>query len=261
MPASYRYGDHPSQFAELSLPDGDAPVPVVVVVHGGFWRTAYGAELGRPLAEDLRGRGWAALNVEYRRVGSSRKAGGGGWPTTMLDVAAAVDALATDGQRLASGRLQLDRVVALGHSAGGQLVGWLGARPGLPAGAPGSAPVVRLRGLVAQAGVMDLVAGAREHVGGNAVPDLMGGGPDAEAAEYALASPTARVPIGVPSVCVHGTADSNVPLRQSETFTAAARRAGDDSRLSTFDGDHFAPITVGTPAWTLCTEALTQLLA
>lgn len=259
MPLSYLYGDGPSQFAELTLPDGDAPVPVVVVVHGGFWRTSYGAELGRPLAADLCGRGWAALNVEYRRVGSG-KAGGGGWPTTMLDVAAAVDALATDGQRLAAGRLQLDRVLALGHSAGGQLVGWLAARPGLPAGAPGAAPVVRLRGLVAQAGVMDLVAAARDHVGGQAVPNLMGGGPDAEAAAYALASPTARLPLGVPSVCVHGTADNNVPLRQSEIFTAAAQAAGDDSRLSTFDGDHFALITPASPAWALCADALTRLL-
>jgi dipeptidyl aminopeptidase/acylaminoacyl peptidase len=114
---------------------------------------------------------------------------------------------------------------------------------------------------VAQAGVLDLVGAARQHLGGDAVPDLMGGDPDAEAAAYALASPTARVPLGVPSVCVHGSADSNVPLSQSETFTAAARATGDDSRLATFDGDHFALISVGTPAWTLCTQALTRLLA
>lgn len=261
VPATYTYGDLPSQFGELSLPAGTGPVPVVVVVHGGFWRTGYGAELGRPLAQDLVGHGWAALNVEYRRVGRGHKAGRGGWPRTMVDVAAAVDALATDGQRLAAGRLQLDRVVGLGHSAGGQLVGWLGARPGLPAGTPGADPAVRLRGLVAQAGVLDLVGAARQHVGGDAVPDLMGGGPDAEAAAYALASPLARLPLGVPSVCVHGSADTTVPLSQSETFTAAARAAGDDSTLMTHAGDHLDPITVGTPAWTLCTDAITRLLA
>ena len=261
MAATYRYGDHPSQYAELTMPAGTGSLPVVVVVHGGFWRDAYDAELGRPLAADLVARGWAALNVEYRRVGSSRRDGGGGWPQTPLDVAAAVDGLAGAGQELAGGRLDLERVVGLGHSAGGHLVGWLGTRAGLPAGAPGAGPVVRLRGLVAQAGVLDLATAARQGVGGRAVPDLMGGGPDEQAAAYALASPTARLPLGVPSVCVHGTRDSNVPFRQSEAFVAAARAAGDRSELRPFDGDHFAPITVGTPAWGLCVEAVSELLA
>ncbi|GAA1437608.1 alpha/beta hydrolase [Microlunatus lacustris] len=257
----YRYGDHPSQYAELALPAGAGVVPVVVVVHGGFWRDAYDASLARPLAADLTPRGWAALVVEYRRVGRSRTDGGGGWPQTLLDVAAALDGLAGPGQELAGGRLDLDRVVALGHSAGGQLAGWLAARPGLPAGVPGAQPAVRLSGVVSQAGVLDLAAAAREGVGGRAVPDLMGGGPDERAADYRLASPAARLPLGVPSVCVHGTDDSDVPHRQSADFVAAARAAGDRSELHSFPGDHLAPITVGTPAWALCTDALTGLLA
>jgi len=117
VPVHYRYGHHPSQFVELSLPPGSGTVPVVLVVHGGFWRTAYGAEYGRPLAADLAARGWAALNVEYRRVGHDQQAGGGGWPRTAQDVAAALDSLAGTGQQHASGRLDLARVVGLGHSA------------------------------------------------------------------------------------------------------------------------------------------------
>lgn len=257
----YTYGDHPSQYAELTVPAGSGPVPVVVIVHGGFWRTPYGADLGRPLAADLAPRGWATLNVEYRRVGRSATAGGGGWPTTMTDVATAMDRLATDGDRLAPGRLDLDRVVALGHSAGGQLAGWLGGRPTLPAGAPGADPVVRLSGVVAQAGVMDLVGAADEGVGGLAVPDLMGGEPGRLPDAYALASPLARLPLGIPSVCVHGRADTTVPISQSERFVAAATQAGDSSELHAFDGDHFDPITVGTTGWAKCVEALTKLLA
>ena len=262
MSLTYRYGDHPSQYAELSLPAGRASVPVVVVVHGGFWRTAYGAELGRPLAEELTGCGWAALNVEYRRVGRSRRAGGGGWPRTLLDVAAAVDGLADQGQRLAGGRLDLSRVVGLGHSAGGHLVGWLGARDRLRApDDPGAAPTVGLTGLVAQAGVLDLVTAARAGTGGSAVPDLMGGGPAVVPEAYTHASPTAHLPLGVPSVCVHGRQDSIVPFSQSESFVAAARAAGDASELLGFEGDHFEPITPGTPAWRLCVDALGRLLA
>ena len=259
-PQRYSYGDAPSQYVELTLPPGEGPFPVVVIVHGGFWRTPYGAELGQPLAADLVTRGWATANVEYRRVGGGREAGGGGWPTTGQDVAAAVDALAGHGQQLAGGRLDLDRVVGLGHSAGGQLVGWLAGRPGLPSSAPGADPRVRLSGLVAQAGVMDLVGAAEEGVGGDAVSSLMGGSPGRRAAAYAEASPLARLPLGIPSVCVHGEADSNVPISQSERFVTAAKKTGDTSELRRFDGDHFDPITVGTPAWTLCTDAITRLI-
>lgn len=260
QPVQIRYGDHPSQFAELTLPVGGDQLPVVVIVHGGFWRTAYGLELGRPLATDLLTHGWATLNVEYRRVGTDRTSGGGGWPQTGADVAAAVDTLKAQGQQLANGRLELGRVVALGHSAGGQLAGWLAARTGSAPGTAGAEPQVSLAGFVSQAGVLDLVGAANEHLGGSAVTELMGGSPAQLGAAYGSASPLALVPLGVPSVCIHGGSDANVPLSQSERFVAAARAAGDDAELHRFDGDHFAPITVGSEAWTLCVAALTRLL-
>ncbi len=243
-PRKIGYGSHPSQFGELTMPAG--PVRgVAVVVHGGFWLQSYGLELGRPLAADLANQGVVAWNIEYRRVG-----GGGGWTATFDDVAAAIDLLA-----LQPG-MPLDRVVAIGHSAGGQLVGWAAARPGLPAGSPGASPKVRLRGAVAQAGVMDLVDASEQGVGSGAVENLMGGKPSAVPDRYALASPIARVPIGVPVTCVHGTEDGNVPLRQSQRFTAAS---GD--KLVTIEGaDHFALIDPTTDAWRACRDAADSLL-
>ncbi|WP_082570061.1 S9 family peptidase [Mycobacterium sp. Root135] len=236
----FTYGPHPSQYAELTLPAGAAPAPVVVVIHGGYWRSSYGAELGRPLAADLVGRGFAALNVEYRRVGD-----GGGWPQTGQDVAAAVDALAEQ-----STGLDIGRVVALGHSAGGQLAGWLAARRG---------GTVSLAGAVLQAGVLDLVRGSADGLGGGAVDAYLGGSPAHTPEAYEAASPVALLPLGVPTVCVHGTADTLVPIDQSEGFVAAASKAGDTTTLHTFDGDHFDPITVGTPAWDLCVAGLHAL--
>lgn len=236
----YTYGEHPSQYAELSLPTGSAAAPVVVVVHGGYWSASYGAELGRPLAADLVGRGFAALNVEYRRMGD-----GGGWPQTGEDVAAAVDAL-----RDRSTGLDMKRVVALGHSAGGQLAGWLASRRGA---------AVPLTGAVLQAGVLDLVRGSEANLGGGAVDAFLGGSPVQKPDAYAQASPIALVPLGVPTMLVHGTSDSLVPISQSENFGAAARAAGDASELRTFDGDHFDPITVGTQAWDLCIDGLRRL--
>jgi acetyl esterase/lipase len=238
-PMRYTYGPQPSQYAELSVPSGPVPAPVVVIIHGGYWSNSYGAELGRPLAADLVGRGFAACNVEYRRVGD-----GGGWPQTGDDVAAAVDAL--------RGRPQLDlnRVVALGHSAGGQLAGWLAARRG---------GAVELTGAVLQAGVLDLVRASEEGLGGGAVDAYLGGSPAQKPDAYAQASPTARVPLGVPSICVHGTSDTLVPISQSQGFVDAARTAGDTTELRTFDGDHFGAITVGTTAWDMCLDGLRRL--
>src|SRR4051794_31806169 len=78
------YGPDPAQFLELTLPDADGPRPVAVVLHGGFWRAAYGVELARPLARSLADDGFAAVAVEYRRGGAgggrARAPGGGPAP-------------------------------------------------------------------------------------------------------------------------------------------------------------------------------------
>ena len=116
------------------MPQGAGPHPVAVVVHGGYWRARYDRSLTTELCLDLADRGLAAWNVEYRRVES-----GGGWPETFEDVAAGVDALAD-----LDAALDLERVVAIGHSAGGQLVFWAAARPMLPQDAPDARPRVRV---------------------------------------------------------------------------------------------------------------------
>lgn len=239
-PVRYNYGEHPSQYAEITLPARSDPAPVVVIIHGGYWSARYGAELGRPLAADLAGRGFAAVNVEYRRVGDS-----GGWPQSGQDVAAALEALPSH-----SLGMDLTKVVALGHSAGGQLAGWLASRRN------GAVP---LAGLVLQAGVLDLARGVAEGLGGGAIAAFLGGTPTEKPNAYAQASPIALVPLRVPSLCVHGTADTLVPIRQSQDFVEAAHRAGDDSQLESFDGGHFELITVGTRAWSICVDGLHRL--
>ena len=258
-PVPLRYGPDPSQYAVLHLPaaGGAGALPVVVVVHGGYWRDSYGLELGTPLAVDLVTAGVAALNVEYRRTG-----GTGGYPRTLDDVAAAVDSLAGAGQQAAGGRLDLARVVVVGHSAGGQLAVWAASRPRLVAPAPGADPVVRPRGAVAQAGVLDLVAAAEQDLGGGAAVALLGGPPDAVPDRYAVASPAALVPAPVPVVAVHGTADTTVPLAQSTRYVDAAVRAGGDARVRPVDGaDHFDLIDPDSPAWAAVREETLRLVS
>lgn len=253
-----RYGQDASQFVELSVPDAaSGPVPVAVVIHGGFWRSAYGLDLGRPLAATLPPRGWAALNIEYRRLGN-----GGGYPTTLTDVAAAVDALAVDGGSAARERgveLDLSRVVAIGHSAGGHLAAWAATRAGQEVDAPGAQPDVAISAVVSQAGVLDLRASAREGLGGNAAQAFLGGEPDQVAQRYDQSSPIERLPLGVPVLCVHAPDDSNVPISQSEAFVTAADEAGDRAELEIVDGDHFVVIDPADRAWTLVLDWIDAL--
>jgi acetyl esterase/lipase len=235
-----RYGDHPDQVANLHLParPGD-PHPCVVLVHGGFWRERWDRTTTTAIASDLARRGLAAWNVEYRRVGQE----GGGWPGTLLDVAAGVDALV--------GVAEVDerRVVVVGHSAGGQLALWLAARHRLATGAPGADPVVRPRAAVSLAGVCDLAAGAAAALGAGAVQDFLGGEPDAVPDRYASASPAVLLPLGIPQLLVHGRRDEAVPSSQSRGYAALAAAAGDRVELVEPDADHFDVIDPQHPAW------------
>jgi acetyl esterase/lipase len=259
-PTRISYGPEPLQFGELYLPaERPGPHPTVILIHGGFWRNQYGLELVDGLAADLTTRGLAVWNIEYRRVGDP----GGGWPNTLLDVAAAADHLRALAPGLA---LDLARVVATGHSAGGQLALWLAGRPRIPtesnvASQEGHAPLP-LAGVISLAGVVDLVLSWRLNLGDDAVGDLLGGTPTEAPERYAAASPAALLPLGVPQALVHGTADARVPLRVSQDYALAALAAGDQVDLIELEGvDHMTLIDPRSAAWTRAIAALEDVLA
>ncbi|MGY1690943.1 alpha/beta fold hydrolase [Geodermatophilus sp. SYSU D01105] len=244
------YGPHPDQFLELTVPEGPVPVPVVVVLHGGFWRAAYGVELARPLADDLARAGFAAVAVEYRRVGA-----GGGWPATLEDVAAAVDLLPDLDD---AGRLDLTDVAVVGHSAGGHLAAWVAGRGRLPTGAPGARPRVRVSAAVLQAGVLDLERAAVQRLGDGAVQALLGAEPQDDPERYAAADPVRLVPAGADLLCVHGTADDVVPPEQSERYARAAEAAGERVDVRLVDGDHMVLIDPAGAPWALVRDWLRE---
>jgi acetyl esterase/lipase len=237
----HRYGPGPHRFLELTLPPGTAPAPVAVVLHGGFWRAAYGIELARPLAADLAAAGYAAIAVEYRRMGAD-----GGWPSTLEDVAAALDSLP---ELPDAGRLDLTDVTVIGHSAGGHLAAWAAGRSRLPETAPGAQPRVRVTAAVLQAGVLDLTAADDRRLGDGAVQDFLGAAPAQEPERYAVADPVRLLPTGAALLCVHGAADDVVPVEQSERYATAAAAAGDDVELAVLPGDHMALIEPSSAAW------------
>lgn len=229
------YDDHPDTVLDLHRPE-TASGSTVVLVHGGFWRERYRRDLMEPLVPSLLADGHVVVNLEYRRVG-----GAGGWPTTLLDVAAGMDALA-DVEGIDPGR-----VVVVGHSAGGHLAAWSAARHRLPAGAPGADPLVRPCHVVAQAGVVVLSDAVARDLGEGATDDLLGGDTGRERLD--VADPSAWLPLGVPVTLVHATGDDTVPLSQSERWAELAADAGDPVELVVADGDHFSVIDPDHELW------------
>lgn len=222
---------------------------MAVLIHGGYWRARYDLRLQHGLVPDLAARGWAVWNLEYRRLGWRSR---GGWPATFEDVAAGIDHLG-----LLDAPLDLARVVAIGHSAGGHLALWAAARSGLPAGAPGAEPAVRPAAAVAQAGVVDLREAARLELSRGAAVSLLGGAPGKLPARYDVASPIERLPIGVPQLLVHGVADDSVPIELSRRYAERAREAGDPCELVELPGvGHFEHLDPNSHAWGVVTEWL-----
>ena len=252
--ARIAYGDDPLQFAELRLPSGAGPFPVVVLVHGGCWQAAYDVRHVSQLAAALAREGIATWTLEYRRLGDA----GGGWPGTFDDVARGIDALLP-----AAAHHPLDpaRVVLVGHSAGGQLALWAaGARAA--AGTMPRGPALRVRGVVSLAGITDLRAYGAAPGGCNAsVTPLLGGTPAEVGARYDLVSPLSLVPLGVPVRLVHGALDRTVPPEQSHRFAERATAAGDDARVRLVEGAaHFDVVAASSVAWPAVLGAVRDLL-
>src|SRR5579863_926362 len=123
-PADYRifYGKDPQQFGDLRLPTGSKPYPVAIIIHGGCWISKFATlQNTAALSDALRDAGIATWNIEYRATDQN----GGGWPGTFEDIGNAADYL----REIADQHpLDLNRIVAIGHSAGGHLALWLAAR-------------------------------------------------------------------------------------------------------------------------------------
>lgn len=241
---------------DLWLPAGGAGKhPVVVLIHGGFWRAIYTKRLMNRLARDVVARGWAAWNIEYRRVGTF--GGGGGWPETLADVAAAIDHLS-----VFDDTIDIARVVTCGHSAGGHLAFWAAGRGRLPAGSPGADVAVAVRGALALSGVVDLEEADHQGLGADAVAKFLGGHRDQEPERYRHASPAALLPLGVPQVLVHAGDDGVVPPAMSRDYAERASDCGDNVRAVVVDGiGHRQLIDPKSDGWIAARSELAVLIA
>lgn len=243
------YGDDPLQFGELRLPEGAGPHPVVILVHGGCWLSEYDIAHIRKLAAAMTRSGVATWTLEYRRVGNP----GGGWPGTFEDIARGADHLRVLAREFP---LDLSRVLAAGHSAGGHLALWLGARKGELFGEN----PVRPRAILGLAPAPDLAHLYERGVCGNVVDSLLGGSPTTRPERYRMASVTELVPLGIPQVLVLGRFDESwTPV--GRRYYEAAREASDDVRvIEAPESGHFEMIDPDSTTWRLVEGAMIELL-
>ena len=226
--ARVAYGLEPLQFGDLRVPPGDGPFRLAVVLHGGYWQATYNLIHTGFLCRALADAGIASWNLEYRCVGVP----GGEWPGPREDLELALAHLprlpfAHDG-----------RTVLVGHSAGGQLALWAGKRAKLP--------------VVALAPVSDVRDAASRRGPESAPVRFMA------SEHYADGSPLELLPLGVPQIVIHGTADEDVPYEMSVRYVEAA---GGEAELVTLEGvGHFEPIDPQAAAFAETLFAIERLL-
>ncbi len=252
------YGASPDQKAELRVPPGDGPHPVVILIHGGCWASfANLSDLG-PMADALKSSGFASLNIEYRRLGQTD----GGWPGTFLDVGTAVDLLRT---LAAQHRLDLSRVVVLGHSAGGHLAMWVAARSRLPVGTPlyveNPLPIKGVINLAGPGDMESFIPFQTQGCGSAVVQAMLGGTPARFPERYAQASAIRMLPLGKPQILIWGDRDDILPLSVGEDYAKAATEVGDPALLVVFPGlGHFETASPYSPCWPVVRSAIECLV-
>lgn len=256
--ASIPYGAAPSQYAELFLPKGPGPFPVAILVHGGCWTSKFGgiAQL-RNMAGALAARGIAVWNVEYRRVDEPD----GGYPGMYHDMHAALEALREQAGKYP---LDLERLAAVGHSAGGQLVQWIAGRERIPQDSPLYRPnPLPVRNIVSLGGLADL---RREEAQiklrcGRDIAQLTGtpsaGRPDV----FADTNAAQLLPNGSRTWLVTGALDSISPPRVAHDYANRARAAGDQAEVVILpNASHYDEVAATSPAWPQVLQVIERAL-
>lgn len=241
------YGPGVSQAVEWVGTTRPSRSTVVVAIHGGFWRARYGLDHLRPFCRALADRGFPVASLEYRRLGEP----GGGWAAMQEDLESALGLVAARAPEAFS----VSSALLVGHSAGGQLALWAASRAKVSFGKK-----LPLLGVVGLAAVSDLVDAFHRNLSQGVVREFVGGSPEDVPERYREASPLLRLPLGVPTVLVHGTDDEDVPYAMSAAYLERARSSGDEAHLVTLEGGgHFDVIEPASRFWPQVQEAIESL--
>lgn len=257
--STHAYGDVAAQVADLWLPDGPGPHPTVLMVHGGCWQKEIADRtLMNYAAEDLRGRGFAVWNIEYRGVDEI----GGGYPGTFIDVSMAASRLVEQGPELG---IDVEQIVAFGHSAGGHLAAWLAAQPNIPAESPlSTGRTVPLTAVIISGGLADLKASAPitlESCLTTILDDLTGSPSEQRPNVFSDTSPAEMLPVDTVLISINGEKDRIAPPVLGLGFTEAVLDAGGRAEYVEIPkAGHVELISPGTQAFDVQAELIAMHL-
>ena len=225
------YGTLPDQVADcyLSADPGEAATrPLLLLIHGGYWRPPYDRVHLRTFASALAGAGWQVASIEYRRIP--------GDPDAMVaDIRAAITTLP------AQFAGHSDQIIIIGHSAGGHLALWAAAQVDLGD---------QIAGVIALGAVSDLELAQQLDLDDGGVRDFLG----CAAKERLDLDPMHLLPV-VPVINLHGKLDSLVPIALARNYLTA--HVGDDVTLIEIDDvAHFELIDPTSVAWPMVLAAV-----
>ena len=253
------YGEHERQVVDLYLPQGPGPHPVVVMVHGGCWSAPWDRNLMNWISDDLRRRGIAVWNIDYRVIEN-----GNGYPHVFDDTWAAIHALTLQGRAF---NLDVNRVVAVGHSAGGHLALWYGSKRARwqPLPHVRMIPPPEFRAVISLGGLPDLELAARppgSGCGTEVVGQLVGQGQPGRADPFADTSVPRMGALGIRQVLINGTQDRIIPTHFAEDYRAKMAALGDrDVRVRLIDRTgHIELVAPETAAWAAAVEEIEAAL-
>ncbi|MEM1123714.1 MAG: alpha/beta hydrolase [Bacteroidota bacterium] len=250
------YGDEELQFGELRTPLSNDTFPLVIFIHGGCWLSDYGLDYLSAASGDLVKEGYAVWTPEYRRVGDE----GGGYPNTFKDVQASINYARTLADIYP---LDLEKVVIMGHSAGGHLALWLATQQNLSKSSRlYDEKPLPVKGILSLAGITDLKA--YDAVGNScssAVSKLLKANQAGLDARFYKCSPINLLPSNIPMTLIQGAQDTIVSTEQGNAFAAQAQKEGDQVKVLTVEkAGHFDMVSPHSAAWGVIKVELDKLM-
>lgn len=245
--AIFHYGKEKLQYGELRMPSGKGPFPLVIIIHGGCWLSQMATtKIMSPLATAITKEGIATWSIEYRGVDVP----GGRWPGTYNDANAGIQYINKIAKKY---NLDLNKVIILGHSAGGELALWEAAKTKLP-----------IRGVIDLSGPGNLPEfyPLQMHTcGADVVTQLMHGSPTQNPSNYKKGSPSELLPLGVKQILITGAEDIDVPSYLAQSYAQAAQKAGDTVQfIEVKNAAHFEMVSPSSTAWPVVNKAILELL-